>query len=68
MDKWISISAKRHLELEEIAKSKSTYKLKLDKYLLTIDENKSDKNETNKNLIDEIKSLNDLYKDGVLTK
>jgi len=35
MDKWISISAKRHLELEEIAKSKSTYKLKLDKYILT---------------------------------
>lgn len=68
MDKWISISAKRHLELEEIAKSKSTYKLKLDKYILTIDENKSDKNETNKSLIDEIKSLNDLYKDGVLTK
>ena len=63
MDKWISISAKRHLEFEEIAKSKGNYKLKLDKYILAIDKNK-----TNKNLIDEINSLNDLYKDGVLTK
>ena len=68
MDKWISISAKRHLEFENIAKSKGTYKLRLDKYILAIDENEIDKNKTNKNLIDEINSLNDLYKDGVLTK
>ena len=34
MKKWISISAKRHIEFEKVFKSKSRHKLKLDKYIL----------------------------------
>ena len=63
MEKWISISAKRHEELEIISKSKSHHKLQLDKYIFAGSlELQSDE------LVDQIKKLNELYKSGVLSK
>ena len=63
MEKWISISAKRHQEIEIISKSKSHHKLQLDKYIFGESlELQSDE------LVDQIKKLNELYKSGVLTK
>ena len=62
MNKWLLISAKRHQELEILANSKSKYKLNLEKYL----NNKTTKNNTL--ILDQLNKLNDLYKNGVLTK
>ena len=65
MKKWISIASLQHQELEKLSNSKSFYNLKLDKYILN---EADDKKFTNQNLTDELKSLNDLYKSGSLTK
>ena len=63
MEKWISVSAKRHQEIEIISKSKSHHKLQLDKYIFAESlELQSDE------LVVQIKKLNELYKSGVLTK
>ena len=63
MEKWISISAKRHKEIEIISNSKSHHKLQLDKYIFADSlELQSDE------LVDQIKKLNELYKSGVLSK
>jgi hypothetical protein len=63
MEKWISIAAKRHKELEYLANSKSKYKLKLDNY---IDINKTAK--FNSLITDQFNKLNELYKSGSITK
>ena len=34
MEKWVSISAQRHIEFENLSKAKTRHKLKLDKYIL----------------------------------
>jgi|TARA_B100000929_G_scaffold275395_1_gene249295 hypothetical protein len=34
MEKWVSISAQRHIEFENMSKAKTRHKLKLDKYIL----------------------------------
>ena len=63
MEKWISISAKRHIEFEKNARTRANHKLDLNKYI------------THKNVeinagsvVDQIKELNELYKSGTLTK
>ena len=68
MDKWISISAIRHQELEQLAKSKSIYRLNLDRYILNGTKNNISKKKIEKNLSNQLKDLNDLFKSGVLTK
>ena len=62
MEKWISISAKRHLEFEKLTRAKKDHLLNLDGYIkenLTID---------NSNISQQLQKLNDLYKSGALTK
>ena len=34
MELWVSISAQRHIEFENMSKAKTRHKLKLDKYIL----------------------------------
>ncbi len=63
MEEWISISAERHIEFENNARTRSNHKLDLNKYITHKQvEIKDD------SIIDKIKKLNDLYKSGVLTK
>jgi len=62
MEKWVSISAKRHLEFEKFTKAKKDHLLNLDSY---INENIST---DSSNLSEQLKKLNDLYKSGALTK
>jgi hypothetical protein len=64
MNKWIAVSSEFHRNFEEMTKAKSNHKLNLDQYYMKI---KKSKNMTNE-LIDQLKKLNEMYKDGVLTK
>tara|TARA_B100000579_G_scaffold135969_1_gene110291 strand:- start:118 stop:1062 length:945 start_codon:yes stop_codon:yes gene_type:complete len=64
MDKWISLSAKRHQFLEKIYKAKENHLLNLNKYIIQNDE----KVENNINLTDSLKQLNELYKSGAITE
>ena len=65
MKKWIAISAERHVNFEKSIKVIKRHLLDLDQYYLT--ESNSD-NELSNETINQIKKLNDLYKDGILTK
>ena len=68
MERFISISAKIHKELEKLFNAKDHHLLNLDKYIL---ENKIDNTKDtgeNKTLIEDIQKLNELYKSGVITK
>tara|TARA_B100000427_G_C15511710_1_gene596500 strand:+ start:406 stop:1335 length:930 start_codon:yes stop_codon:yes gene_type:complete len=62
MEIWVSISSKRHIEIEKMHKAKTNHLLNLDKYI--IDEIPLRKS----NLVEEINKLNDLYKSGAITK
>ncbi len=64
MDKWISLSAKRHQFLEKIYKAKENHLLNLNKYIIQND----GKGENNLNLTDSLKQLNELYKSGAITE
>ena len=68
MDKWISLSAKRHRHIEKLLNAKEHHLLNLDKYILNNDiedvKNEDDKN----NMIESLEKLNELYKSGVITK
>ena len=67
MDKWISLSSKRHQFLEEIFKARKNHLLNLNKYIIQSDdqdENKMDQN----SLTDSLNQLNELYKSGAITK
>ena len=65
MNKWISISAKRHLEFENIVEA-------LDRHKLDLNNLSPSKLSTSKNsssdIVDQINKLNNLYKNGALTK
>ena len=65
MNKWVSISAQRHLEFENIVKALDGHKLDLNNLLTS-------KSSTTKNsssdIADQIDKLNYLYKKGILTK
>ena len=67
MDKWISVSAKRHIEIEQLLKAKEHHLLNLDKYILNND-NDYLNSEEKKNIIEDLEKLNELYKTGVITK
>ena len=65
MKKWVSISAQRHIEFENLLKIKEKHKLDLTKFSpSTFQSRKNISNE----ILDQINKLNDLYKSGVLTK
>ena len=65
MKKWLSISAKRHIEFENIIKIKERHKLDLNS--LSPSASVSNKNLSN-DILDQLNKLNDLYKSGILTK
>ena len=67
MDKWISVSAERHREIEKLLKAKEYHLLNLDKYILKND-NDYLNSEGKKNIIEDLEKLNELYKSGVITK
>jgi len=67
MDKWISVSAERHREIEKLLKAKEHHLLNLDKYILNND-NDYLNSEEKKNIIEDLEKLNELYKSGVITK
>ena len=64
MDKWISLSAKRHRFLEEMFKARDNHLLDLDKYIIQ----NGEEDENNLDLTDSLKKLNELYKSGAITK
>jgi len=65
MQKWVSISAKRHIEFENLIKMIERHKLDLS--ALSPSTSVSTKN-LSSDILDQINKLNDLYKSGVLTK
>ena len=60
MDKFIEISSLRHMDFERIVKAKKRHKLKFTN--INSSTSQDDK------ILDQLKKLNTLYKDGVLTK
>ena len=65
MQKWVSISAQRHIEFEKLIKVIERHKLDLG----NLSPSKSQQSENLSNdIIDQINKLNDLYKNGILTK
>ena len=65
MQKWVSISAQRHIEFEKLIKVIERHKLDLG----NLSPSKSQLSENLSNdFIDQINKLNDLYKNGILTK
>ena len=64
MNRWVSISAQRHLEFENIVEALDSHKLDLNDFLvsksLTSENSSSD-------IADQINKLNNLYKNGALT-
>jgi len=67
MEKWISVSAKRHHYLEKLFKAREHHLLNLDKYIIQSDIEDSNNKDLKKNVVDDLKRLNELYKSGVLT-
>ena len=65
MQKWVSISAKRHIEFENTIKMIERHKLDLSS--LSPSTFISGKNLSN-DILDQLNQINDLYKEGVLTK
>lgn len=67
MDLWVSITANRHQEFEKMSRSKKRHLLDLEKYN-PIDFYKKSNNKEKKDITEQLKKLNDLYKSGALTK
>ena len=65
MKKWISISAQRHLDFENLVSVKEQHKLDLNTFSPII--SAASQNQSNE-LINQLNNLNDLFKNGVLTK
>jgi frataxin-like iron-binding protein CyaY len=65
MEKWISISSGRHYDFENSNRAKKSHKLDLSMYLSSESKNSQKKSDK---IITQIKKLNELYKDGILTK
>ena len=65
MQKWVSISAQRHIEFEKLIKVIERHKLDLGN--LSPSKSKLSENLSN-DIIDQINKLNDLYKNGILSK
>ena len=65
MNKWISISAQRHIDFENSINALKRHRLDLS----DLSPKKSDqKNITSSNVVEQLQILNDLFKSGVLTK
>lgn len=65
MDKWASVSSLRHQYLEKLFNAKDRHLLNLDKL---IQKNFSNNNIEDKDLINQIKKLEELFKSGALTE
>ena len=65
MQRWVSISAQRHIEFENMLKIIERHKLDLSALSPSI--SKSGKN-LSSDILDKLNKLNDLYKSDVLTK
>ena len=61
MNKWISLSSDFHNKFENMSNTKKRHKLKFSKKKIL-------DNKNNKNLIDQLKNLNELFLSGALTK
>ncbi len=68
MERFISISAKRHKKLEKVFKAKDRHLLNLDKYILENEIINTKETGESSAFIEDLKSLNELYKSGVITK
>ena len=67
MKKWMLISAERHRNFENSVKALERHHLNLDEFALVNTESNNN-TEVSNDIVKEIQKLNDLYKDGVLTK
>ena len=65
MNKWVSISAQRHLEFENIVEALDRHKLDLNNLSPSKTVNKEN---SSSDIVDQINKLNNLYKNGALTK
>ena len=68
MEKWISISAKRHEYLEKLFNAKENHLLNLNKYILEKDIDNLNNQKDKKNITEDLEKLNELYKSGAITK
>ena len=68
MDKWISIASKRHRDLEKKFNAKEHHLLNLEKYNPQSDLGESNDKDLKKNVVEDLKKLNELYKSGILTE
>ena len=68
MEKWISISAKRHGYLEKLFNAKENHLLNLNKYILEKDIDNLSNQGKKKNITEDLEKLNELYKSGAITK
>ena len=68
MDKWTSLSAKRHQYLEKLFKAKDHHLLNLNKFIIQSNVDDLINEDSNKNVVEDLKRLNELYKSGVLTE
>ena len=68
MDKWTSLSAKRHQYLEKLFKAKDHHLLNLNKFIIQSNVDDLNNEDSNKNVVEDLKRLNELYKSGVLTE
>ena len=64
MNKWIAISSEFHKNFEDMNNTKNHHKLNLDQYYMEVKKNTKNSNE----LTNQLNRLNELYKDGALTK
>jgi len=64
MNKWIAISSEFHKNFEDMTNARNNHKLNLDKYYMEVTKNTKNSNK----LTEQLNSLNELYKSGVLTK
>ena len=68
MERFVSISAKRHQELEKAFKAKEHHLLDLNKYILDNDIEDSSNKDVKNNILESLEKLNELYKSGFITK
>ena len=68
MDKWISLSAERHQYLEKLFKAKDHHLLNLNKFIIQSNVDDLNNEDSNKNVVEDLKRLNELYESGALTE
>jgi hypothetical protein len=66
MKKWISLSARRHIEFEESVRALKRHRLNLND--LSPKKIIDDNNNQSNNMVDQLQKLNDLFNSGILTK